>query len=292
MYECKILKDSINAKGCRLTTLEVTFPRIVLAEFNAHRMLSRNSASSRAIPVEKMLKRVRENPFIPERWPINRPGMQATEYLPDDTSDDLAWTSKDARFVWLEARDLAASQAERLLTLGVHKQIANRLLEPFLWHTVIVTATEWENFFALRTHKDAQPEIQRIAHLMRDAMDDSDPLVLVEGEWHLPLIFAEDIAEVESWTDDLTMRRTFLARISSARCARVSYLTHDGKRDLIEDRTLADKLQSSGHMSPFEHAAEALDGAVMFGNFKGWRQYRKTLLGEAVFGSLSGGHRG
>ena len=149
-YSAKVLADSISPDGVRLTTMEVTFPRIVLAEFNTHRMFSRNSASSRAIPVEKMIQRVLDDPFSPVWWGKNQSGMQAAEELSGEAL-------RLARQHWLDARDFAISCVRLFQApeISLHKQIANRLLEPFLWHTVVVTATEWENFFALRCHKDA-----------------------------------------------------------------------------------------------------------------------------------------
>jgi hypothetical protein len=162
--------------------------------------------------------------------------------------------------------------------LNVHKQVANRLLEPFMWHTVIVTATEWDNFFALRCHSDAQPEIRRAATEMRAALEASEPAELGEGEWHLPLIRPEDLEEDRPEED--------LVKISAGRCARVSYLTHAGVRDLDADIELHDRLLASGHMSPLEHPGRPLSEAELAesewsGNFRGWRQYRKTIRDEA-----------
>jgi hypothetical protein len=265
-YACRVLADSDCNNGVRLTTLEVSFPRIVLAEFNTHRMLSRNSASSRAIPVEKMLARVLEDPFVPAAWPKNQKGMQAVEDL-DDT------TAHEARLEWLLARDHAVTRARCLLDVGVHKQIANRLLEPWLWHTVIVTATEWENFFALRCHPAAQPEIRTIAEMMRDAMAASTPRHIPHGAWHLPLVT----------DDERRTREADWVKVSVGRCARVSYLTHDGLRDPAADVALCDRLAASGHMSPMEHVATPQHRAVFRGNFRGWVQYRKTLPNEEVF---------
>lgn len=276
-YACRILADSKNAvTEKRITTFEVTFPRIVLAEFNTHRMLSRNSASSRAIPVAKMIERVEADPFIPVYWGKNQKGMQAAEEL-------SASGQESAKAVWLEARDMAVSQVKALAVgLDVHKQIANRLLEPFMWHTVIVTATEWQNFFNLRTDKAAQPEIQRIARMMEDLYlkpGPDLPKLKQPGEWHLPLVeYVDSQFLLQSYTD------VEVARICSARCGRVSYLTHDGVRDPQIDLTKADELQKPGHMSPFEHAAQATPKPLPSGNFTGgWAQYRKRLPNEAVF---------
>jgi hypothetical protein len=162
--------------------------------------------------------------------------------------------------------------------LNVHKQVANRLLEPFMWHTVIVTATEWENFWNLRCHPDAQPEIRLIAETMRDAVGASEAAELGWEEWHLPLVRPEDRKEVAEMED--------LIKVSVGRCARVSYLTHAGKRDLDADIGLYDRLIASGHMSPLEHPARPLSAAELeesewSGNFRGWRSYRKEIPSEA-----------
>lgn len=277
--------------------MEVTIPRIVLAEFNTHRMFSRNSASSRAIPVEKMLKRVQEDPFVPVFWGKNQKGMQAAEELSDEIDGYVSLGNKPdpghqgtsprwrAKSEWFKARDNAVETVKRLQMpdIDLHKQIANRLLEPFLWHTIIVTATEWDNWDALRTHKDAQPEIRHGAIIMKEARDASTPQTLGWHEWHLPLV--SDYSTLVY--SGLSEREICL--ISVGRCARVSYLTHDGKRDPKADIDLALKLQNSGHMSPFEHVARPMTTdqspqETFAGNFRGWVQYRKTIPNEENFG--------
>lgn len=280
-YSARVICDSI-AQGTRLTTMEVVFPRIVLAEFNTHRMLSRNSASSRAIPVEKRIAAVRENPFIPEAFAANKKGMQAGDVL-DRLDQDFARSS------WKEACDDALRHAEALVNLGVHKQWANRLLEPFSWHTVVVTATEWENFFNLRISALAQPEIYNVAVLMKEALDKSTPVVRDnrgELRYHLPYLQEDELVAVKEG-DAKAMERAI--KISTARCARVSYLTQNGIRDPEEDLKLHDRLLGSRHMSPFEHVAYASIIARtatqndFCGNFRHpWVQYRKMIHGEAV----------
>lgn len=269
MISARILADSISPDGVRLTTLEITLRRFVLAELNTHRVFSRNSASSRAIPVEKMLERVKTNPAMPVYWGANQKGMQAGEEL---SGHDLEMAKRE----WLWARDKAVEHVERLLEIGLHKQLTNRLLEPWMWQTVIVSATEWENFFNLRCHPDAQPEIRVAAEAMREAMENSRPKQIGYGEWHLPLIRDEDRAEVQD--------EQILCKISAGRCARVSYLTHDGRRDLQADIDLCERLVSSGHMSPLEHQARPVDGHSLYpSNFYGWHQFRKSIPGEDVF---------
>ncbi len=295
-FDAKVLADSVSPEGFRLTTLEATFPRFVLAEFNTHRVFSRNSASSRAIPIFKQLRRVLEDPYVPIEFGSNQPGMQAGAPLGGEQR-------LQAEREWLAARDDAVRRVLALVAgpsevaagedlpdvlvrieqiykgeqrpgewLNVHKQVANRLLEPFMWHTVIVTATEWENFFNLRCHGDAQPEIRRIATAMRAAREDSAPAELGDDEWHLPLVRPEDREQIDSLED--------LIKVSAGRCARVSYLTHAGERDLAADIGLYDRLLEGGHMSPLEHPAQPA-GDEWCGNFHGWRQYRKTIADEA-----------
>jgi thymidylate synthase ThyX len=301
-FDAKVLADSRAPAGHRLTTLEATFPRFVLAEFNTHRAFSRNSASSRAIPIAKQLRRVLEDPYVPIEFGSNQPGMQAGPALNGERRDA-------AEREWLLARDDAVrrvlglvtdpeaisdgdddllevlQQAEEVIRnraqppewLNVHKQVANRLLEPFMWHTVIVTATEWDNFWNLRCHPDAQPEIRLIAETMRAAWEASEPAELDWDEWHLPLVRDEDREEATSTEQ--------LVRISAGRCARVSYLTHAGRRDLAADIALCERLLESGHMSPLEHPAQPLSEGELArsewsGNFRGWRQFRKTIANE------------
>lgn len=301
-FDAKVLADSISPTGFRLTTLEATFPRFVLAEFNTHRVFSRNSASSRAIPIAKQLRRVLEDPYIPIEFGSNQPGMQAGAALSGEKRDaaEREWlhARDDAvrRVLGLVAEPDAISAEDDLLEvlgrveeairnraqpaewLNVHKQVANRLLEPFMWHTVIVTATEWDNFWNLRCHPDAQPEIRLIAETMRSAAEASDPVGLDPGEWHLPLIRPEDREQMTSIED--------LIKVSAGRCARVSYLTHAGKRDLDADIELHDRLLESGHMSPLEHPARPLTAPELAdnewsGNFHGWHSYRKGISGES-----------
>ncbi len=308
-YAAKIIADS-SASGTRLTTMEVTFPRFILAEFNTHRMLSRNSASSRAIPVERRIAQVRENPFVPEAFGQNQRGMQAAVELDErDNSKAVA--------VWLRARDAAVAQAEALLDLGVHKQHANRILEPYVWHTVVVTATEWENFFALRTHKAAQPEMQIIAKMMREVYDASTPRELEPGDWHLPYVDSRIVDTNEaitatapdgSVTHGISPWREGspdeLLWISVARCAAVSYERQDAQKTVEEYRERHDALLAAGHMSPFEHQAQVMaggtdcpfapryvrEGNIWCGggyfcrNFRApFLQYRATLPGESVW---------
>jgi thymidylate synthase ThyX len=268
----KVVLDSIAPSGARLTTLEVTMPRFVLAQFNTHRSFSRNAASSRAIPTQKMLERVLEHPFVPEEWGTNQRGMQAGPALSGENE-------QAARETWLACRDEVVRSVQRLHELGVHKQLANRLLEPFMWVTVIVSSTEWANFLNLRCHEDAQPQFQQVARLIAEMLASSKPQPVAVGEWHLPYIQADERLELP-----LEVQQ----QCSVARCARVSYLTHEGRRDVQKDLELCERLLKGsgfGHWSPFEHVAtprtaDAPDPRE--GNFRGWLQYRKHFANECA----------
>lgn len=271
-YDVEVIADSLSPDGVRLSTLKVEGPRSVLAEFNTHRDFSRNSASSRAIPIQKQIDRVVSDPFIPISFGINKPGMQATEELKG--AEFL-----EAKSQWLSARNSAVEHATTLMELGIHKQVVNRVLEPFMWHTIIVTATEWNNFFGLRRSEMAQPEIHKMADNMWDALQGSTPNLIQFDEWHVPYI-QEDEYHLP-WGD--------LVRISAARCARVSYLTHEGERNVEKDLELYQRLEGPGHMSPMEHPASPREhhATSRFGNFTGWKQFRKFLPHEHDF-SLRG----
>jgi len=277
-YSAKVLADSM-ANGVRLVTFEVTFPRIILAEMNTHRVFSRCSSSSRAIPIEKMIDKAVCDPYIPKKWLSNQRGMQGGEEL--SITDQI-----NARRQWLSARDKAVDQARKLQDIGVHKQWVNRLLEPFLWHTAIISATEWGNFYFQRIHPEAKPDMYETARAMYFALIESKPTWLEEDEWHLPLITLEEKNSNPEVSIDVWKR------ISVGRCARVSYLNHLGVRSLADDIILHDKMKLNGHMSPFEHVARPMTSEELFryrtsaevpflGNFRGWVQYRKEIPGEA-----------
>jgi thymidylate synthase ThyX len=297
MINAKILLDSINPVGNRITSWILTYPRFFHSEIMTHRVFSRNAASSRAIPVKRMIDDVRQNCAMPIFWGKNQAGMQAKEELDDiikhreivvspvgNGLDPYKLTVTDkhaAKHEWLAARDSAITHAEKMLELGVHKQIANRILEPFMHMTVIITGTEFENFFALRAHPDAQPEFQDLAYKMLDIYQLSEPKKLKEGEWHIP--FGDKLDETrltELYYKTAIPHEELKLRISVARCARVSYLNFEGKDDYNKDIELSETLSSSGHWSPFEHSAMALSTSEYSGNFKGWKQYRKTFNEE------------
>lgn len=309
----KVIADSISSEGRRLTTFEVTMHRFVLAEFNTHRVLSRNSASSRAIPFEKQLARFRDDPMFPLEWPREQPGMQGGEAL---DGEELEVAQSLLRGIHDDTARWMASYLERFPEKGdrLHKSLLNRPLEWAQQHTIVVTATAWENFFRQRVGPLAQPEIRVAAELMLDAYKNSEPRLLRSGDYHLPYVW-DDLGVVD-WTEanaeEIGRSPVRLqVEISSARCARVSYLTQDGRRDPTEDLRLyhgnADRhglvTAEPMHASPLEHVAtpaswnerrvflrrdslgwireveeEGPDTTTLVlpkvGNFLGWQQHR------------------
>ena len=349
----KIIADSINPQGHRITSFILTYPRMIHGELMTHRVFSRNSASSRAIPFNKMMEMVEKDPFIPIAWQKDHKGMQGTEYF---TKSDLAAEEFKEEIpdtaiehltqVWLAARDNAVRHAKYANEIGLTKQICNRILEPFMWHTVLVTATEFDNFFELRcpkyqtpvsrsvepqkswkdlTEVHSNPEnlkrleankdnwvfkmqhslsaaeihIQALAEAMWDEYNESKPKQLFDGDWHIPFgdkIDVEKLKELENKYK--TKDRTRLAiKVCVARCARLSYATHDGKIDYEKDITLHDQLLAAHHASPFEHCCRVLTeeeyntlGKMVLNpkngyifengwvdNFKGFISYRRIL---------------
>lgn len=285
--QATVIADSISDSNVRITTFQLRYPRFIHAEFMTHRKFSRNASSSRAIPVKKMIDDLLRDPALPVYWGSNKPGMQAGEQL---TGND--W--EDAEATWLLARSEAIEHAKKLVEIGLHKQIANRILEPWAHINVVCTATDYRNFYALRRHPDAQPEIKALADAMFEAESRSEPIFRRPGEWHLPYIRPDERQELN--VDNQKM-------VSVARCARVSYLTHDGRETSpSEDIELYGRLieRHPIHASPAEHQATPMinhndgsDSSYMVpvfqaehlgGNFRGWRQLRKMLDGEFIPG--------
>ena len=270
MIKAEVVSDTV-WNGERITTLQLRLPRFILAQLNTHRVFSRSTASSRAIPTSKLLEMVKNDTVQPVYWGKNQAGMQALEEVDAETKEK-------ALQEWRLAALNASKTAENLLELGLHKQIANRILEPFMWAETIVTATEWDNFFKLRLHEDSQPEIQELARCMKEALDNSEP---VESNIHLPYITLdemEDYVQGSIAEDSESLNEClyqYFVPISAARCARVSYLNHDQSKPVIEkDLATAEKLLSAGHWSPFEHQAYALPEVTPCRNFIGWKQAR------------------
>lgn len=297
MIKAMIIADSISAHtNQRITTFELEFPRFILAEVNTHRALSRNSASSRAIPIDKMIEQVQNNPAMPIHWGLNQSGMQAK-----DEQIEQAYGIN----AWIDARNRAIESARQLQELGLHKQIVNRVLEPFQTMKTLVTATSFDNFFNLRCHKDAQPEIRQLANLMYQEMQKSTPEVLQAGEWHTPYVQHERNLKGELLyfieTDIFdTNRDRFIPeylskddaiKISCSCAAQVSYRKNDTsieKALAIYERLINSK---PSHSSPCEHCATPIDiertreGITHFtiddvpcsGNFTNWVQFRQLI---------------
>lgn len=287
----EIVADSESSYGKRITTMELVYPRFIHAEFMTHRQFSRNASSSRAIPVAKMIEAVRNDPVVPLFWGKNQKGMQAEEEcnnavsVPDvvDKEDGtgLQWDISDQtrEEAWFRARDHAVLMAQSFADADYHKQVVNRLLEPFAHIRVVVTATEWSNFFALRDHPDAEPHIQLLAQKMKLALQSSEPDRLDNGQWHLPYTLPDERR---------LYRNDILLKLSVARCARVSYRTHAGLvPKLEEDLALYDQLVGTIplHASPAEHQATPVEPSVipapeLRSNLVGYIQYRKLLPAE------------
>lgn len=289
-----IIQDSA-CNGSRITTFELEYPRFIHAELMTHRQFSRNAASSRAIPIEKMHEHVLNNPATPIYWGANQSGMQAKEEL---TGIFLS----GAKAVWQNALEEAVRWSKALGSTGLHKQLANRVTEPFQVMKTVVTATEWDNWYWLRNHEDAQPEIHELAKQMWDASQASQPLEISTHTWHVPYVTRSEDLLGQVWYQDNqnTVITAETARIISASCcAQVSYRKSDDSIDkakVIFDRLI---LSSPVHASPVEHQAKPMISSTSYlgdvgmwepgithvdrkghywsGNFKGWVQFRQLI---------------
>ncbi|MDI1360624.1 hypothetical protein [Methylotenera sp.] len=265
----RIIADSLTVGSDRLTTYELKYWRAVHAELMTHRVFSRNASSSRAIPVAKVLAQVWSDPAGPEYWGSNQAGMQAGAEL---SGISLVL----AKSVWKWSGRAMCVAAWTMMKLGMHKQVANRLLEPWQYITVVLTSSKYDNWFELRDHADAQPEIASLARKMRLAREDSVPSILSVGDWHLPYVTSEE-------RNNKLFKLMHLIKFSVARCARVSYLTHDKKvPDVLNDMVLYDRLVGAKpwHASPLEHQATPATKQFMCSNGNlsvGWTQYRKLF---------------
>lgn len=290
-----ILRDSITPDGqVRGTSFQLRYPRFIHPEFMTHRVFSRNASSSRAVPVKKLIADVRRDPAIPVHLGKNQPGMQAREEL-------TGWRRCAMRNLWLGGMWVMTSIAWVADKLGAHKQVVNRLIEPWAHITVCVTATDWDNFFELRDHPDADPTIADLARKMRQAYNLSSPKALRHGEWHLAYTtFNEVAARYVSDTGDRFISDMdvwdIAVKVDVARCARTSFKLHDGTPSTIEkDLDLYRKLVGARplHASPAEHqftpdrqklgATPGYQNEHLSGNFRpGVIQYRKTIEGTVL----------
>ena len=298
----KVIKDSISPDGVRIITLELEYPRIIHSELMTHRVFSRNSASSRAIPVSKVIELVESNPAMPVHWGKNQAGMQAKEEL-----DDL--NKESVRQLWLEAAKQAVSIAKVMADIGAHKQVVNRILEPFQHMKVVVTSTEWANWDWLRDHPDADPTIHALAKEMKRVRNESTPEELFYGEWHLPYVTSErsKVYAERNYFDEhgepITLEQARM--VSASCCAQTSYRKQDGSLEKAED--IFKKLVESEpcHASPVEHQATPVDltcspyepeywkmkgvthmdrdFTLHSGNFRGWIQFRQLIPNNAKY---------
>lgn len=303
----KVIAHSHNGRGNEIITFELEYPRIIHSELMTHRLFSRNAASSRAIPVKTLIEMVRNEPAMPYRFGANQPGMQdkGVEH------DGIVGAGYTGREWWKLAALSAARFAEELAEAGYHKQIANRLLEPFQRMKTVLTATEYENFWWLRVDADADPTIEALAIAMHKEYEASEPELLQPGQWHTPYVYhSTDIKgnfagyyildENGEWPVDLTLEEA--KSISASCCAQVSYRRLNSTKDKALDiygRLLTGR---KVHASPFEHQATPMqetdgyknmqeykcgwevgvthmdrDGDLWSANFKGWIQHRQLL---------------
>jgi thymidylate synthase ThyX len=283
-----IIADSISPSNIRLTTLELEYPRFIHSELMTHRMLSKNSSSSRAVPIHTMNEHISRNPAMPVYWGKNQAGMTAKEEI--DTKEDAIWQ-------WQHMKDLALVASEKFFGLGVHKQIANRVTEPFQIMKTIISGTEWNNFFWLRDHEDAQPEFQRLAKEISDARMHSLPNKLTPGQWHLPYI---ELTDNKYYSEGIEVSLEDAKIISVSCCAQVSYRKQNTSIDKAKE--IYDRLIKSTpcHASPLEHQATPMGydystnnfpdgmthvdrlGRRWSGNFKEWTQLRQLTPNNYV----------
>lgn len=264
MISAQILADSVGPDGHRLTTFLLKYPRFILAQLNTHRVLSKNTASSRAIPTRRLLRAIWQDCAEPLEWGQNRSGMQADNQL-------SGWRRWLARQLWKSGRNFALAHAWALSKISTHKQVTNRVIEPYSHSHTVISGTEWGNFFNLRAKWDAQPEIRELACAMLLAYESSDPKKLGYAEWHLPF------ADKHCPTDFDTNQKRI---VSVARCARASYANFDGDFSFEKDKRLYQGLIDGKHLTPFEHVATPSLDYELWGNYRGFAQLRKTIIDE------------
>jgi thymidylate synthase ThyX len=313
-YEVEIVADSISEVGQRITTFVLTYPRFIHGELMTHRVFSRNAMSSRAVPVNKMIEHVESNTAMPIHWGKNKPGMQASEECNEAVTIDLNFLLDGLSYkipreeAWNEGMKLAVAVADGFYQSGYHKQIVNRLIEPYQLMRTVVTATTFENWFWLRDHADAMPEIKWLAGLMNDEYKTSNPKTLHDTEWHMPFYNNGGVWSGHFETDNgIEVDRHGVSlenalKVSASCCAQASFRKADEsieKAIMIYEKLVG---MEPAHFSPFEHQAKPVDypycnditelkgidgathidvdGNVWSGNFKGWIQHRQLLAND------------
>lgn len=290
---CKVITDSISEKEIRMTTFELIYPRMIHSEFMTHRMISKNASSSRAVPIQKAIENVINNPAYPVYWGKNQAGMQAKEELVGDDKNS-------ANDLWKKGIDFSINLVKEFEILGIHKQIASRWLETGQMIKVVASGTDWSNLMYLRDDEEAQPEFQELARCVRLCFEQSVPTLLYPDEWHVPYVksYRNSSGTVMYFdSDDVEIDVETAKKISGSCCAQVSYRRlNDSREKALE---IYDKLFSGRkpHMSPVEHQATPIfknwehgvthldrNGKFHSGNLNGWIQYRQTLPNNAVLG--------
>lgn len=324
--QAEVILASKGPEQSPIYTVRLRYPRIIHGEIMTHRVFSRNARSSRAVPVKTMLNEVSNTPFVPWHWGKNQKGMQANEECNElvsmqaflqsrlvhnkPSTIEVEWVEHSRESAWLHAKTSAYKVAKAMMEAGYHKQIPNRLLEPFSWIDTLITSTEWDNFLWLRDHRDAEPHLQDLARLVQTALESADIQDLEPGKWHLPYIKPEeDTFYVRKWLSEnggsgnhheTRLKRTneVFLKLSAARCARISYKPFDGNASIERELERYDSLVTADrvHASPLEHQATPdkwiqvpspnviasyWDRASLHGNLNGYIQYRKTVANEA-----------
>lgn len=296
MISAKIIADSINPRGVRITTFELIYPRIIHGEFMTHRVFSRNAASSRAIPVSAMLDQIEKDPAMPVHWGKNQPGMQADEELDDNAKEAV-------KQLWLEACKQAVSISRLMHSMGAHKQVANRITEPYQYMRTVMTATELNNWDWLRDHKDADPTIHALASATKQARNNSAPRSLKYGQWHLPYV-STGLSKLDGsqiYYDEnhnqISLKEALM--ISASCCAQASFRKANASLEKAEDVYKRLIESEPVHASPVEHQAMCFDntyywpegvthrdrsGTYWSGNLRDWIQYRQLIPNNAKLG--------
>jgi len=297
----RMVKDSINSSGVRLRTFELEYPRFIHSELLTHRVLSKNSSSTRAIPVKRAIEIVQENTAMPIHWGENNPGMQSRQELDEQRKTE-------ARKSWIEVRDVVIQHVRTMSDptgINGHKQWAGRPLETFSFIKVVLTGTELGNLWHLRDHADAQPEFRELVRIMQQVSKQSVAQNLVAGQWHLPYI---DLIDGKYYVSGEQVSLDVAKKVSASCCAQVSYRRLDESiekaQEIFEMLHVGDDSGQPAHASPLEHQATPMDsysipfspqtwqpgvthvrkdGSLWSGNLRGWIQHRQLIANEAVW---------